>query len=407
MLSIIDRYKKYGIHLNQFRALPDINDGLRPVERRALLGGYKEAKDKMVKSVKIVAAGLVLHPHGDVSFYNTLTKMVNSGFFDKQGNWGSSNKLEPQPAAAMRYTEARLNNYYKEMIFEFINNVDWHTIEIEEEPVYLPTPIPLCFLIDSMNIGIGFGIRSVIPRYTINDLISLTKSIVVDKKHIIIKPYCPGNIVIMEESECEKLLNTGKGKITYRPRYKIDHKSRSIKILGCPATGFSSLLKMLQDRYFPERTATALDNSKKNYVEIEIYVNKNKKCDFDELIKDVMNEITKTINYEILLNDNGKMKLVSVKELLIKNLNNYMKAFYNKLEEENNRLKNKLYEFTVIENIRPYLGNYLKNKMYNVEFIVKDLIDNIPDLKEDILKNLLKQYSIEKIFTASIDANKI
>jgi hypothetical protein len=45
--------------------------------------------------------------------------------------------------------------------------------------------------------------------------------------------------------------------------------------------------------------------------------------------------------------------------------------------------------------------------MYNVEFIVKDLIDNIPDLKEDILKNLLKQYSIEKIFTASIDANKI
>ena len=404
MLSIINRYKKYGKHVNWFRALPGIDDGLRPAERRALVGGFKAAKD-MVKSVKIVAAGLVLHPHGDSAFYDTLTRLVNAGFFDKQGNWGSNEGLEPQPAAAMRYTEARLNSFYKKMIFEFINNVPWEEIEIEEEPKFLPTPVPLCYLLDNINFCIGFGMRTVIPKFKLDDLIKLTKSII-DKKHILIKPYCPGNVVL-KESEVERILNKGEGKVIFQTRHRINKKKRMIKIYGTPIGGFDSLRTMLCNKYFKEGSVSANDNSKGGKIEFEVFVIKNKHCNFSELCRDVVKEITKTVNCKILVNDNNKVRVIGVKEHLIHTLNKYMRVYYSKLECDYKKIDEKMQEFLTIEIIRPYLGDFLKRKIYDIDYIVSDLVERIDNLDGDVLKNLLKKYSIEKLFTASIDVSTL
>lgn len=405
MLSILDRYRKYGKHVNWFRALPGINDGLRPAERRALVGGYKAAKE-MVKSVKIVAAGLVLHPHGDASFYDTLARLVNAGYFDKQGNWGSTEGLTPQTAAAMRYTEARLNSFYKNMIFEFIHDVPWEEIEIEEEPLFLPTPVPLCFLLDNVNIGIGFGIKTVIPRYKLNDLISLTKSIVVDRKPIVIKPYCPGNIVL-KESEVEQLLDSGEGRIVFQTRYRINENNRNIKIYGTPVGGFSSLLSMLENRYFKDGSVSFNDHSEGGKVELEVSVIKNKRCDFTKLCKDVIHEITKPINCKILVNDKNAVRCIGVKEFLIHTLNNYMETYHHRLETDHRKIEDKLYEFRLIEKVRPFIGEYLKQKIYDIEFIVSDILNNIDNLDEKVLRDLMKKYSIEKLFTVSIDVEKL
>ena len=146
-----DRFGKYSKYIIQDRALPDVRDGLKPVQRRILYAMYKEGNTHQKpyrKSAKTV--GNVIgnyHPHGDASVYEAMVRLsqdwkMRMPLIDMQGNNGS---IDNDPAAAMRYTEARLSP----IALELLKDIDKETVQMalnfddtEYEPTVLPAKFP-------------------------------------------------------------------------------------------------------------------------------------------------------------------------------------------------------------------------------------------------------------------------
>src|SRR5256884_873368 len=168
-------YLDYAMSVIVGRALPDIRDGLKPVHRRvlytmSLLGlawnrGYK-------KSARVVGDCMgKFHPHGDSAIYDTLVRMVQDfslryPLIDGQGNFGS---IDGDPAAAMRYTEARMAKIAHEMLadiekdtVDFVPNYD----DNEQEPVVLPARIPNLLVNGSPRIAVGMATHNPPPKPT-------------------------------------------------------------------------------------------------------------------------------------------------------------------------------------------------------------------------------------------------
>lgn len=176
-----DRFGRYSKYIIQDRALPDARDGLKPVQRRILYAMYRDGNtaDKGYrKSAKTV--GLVIgnyHPHGDSSVYDAMVRMsqqwkIREPLIDMQGNNGS---IDDDPAAAMRYTEARLGR----IAANLITDIDKETVEwapnfddTEMEPTVLPARYPH-LLINGIS-GIAAGYATNIPPHNLNEAIDAT-----------------------------------------------------------------------------------------------------------------------------------------------------------------------------------------------------------------------------------------
>ena len=160
------------------RALPDVRDGLKPVHRRVLyaMHGLKLTPNlPFRKCARIVGEVLgKYHPHGDLSVYNALVRMTQSftmghPLIQGHGNFGS---VDNDPAAAMRYTEARMSSFAQDTLFQdiqydtvdFISNFDGN----EVEPVVLPSKVPLMLLNGST--GIAVGLATNIPPHNFSEL---------------------------------------------------------------------------------------------------------------------------------------------------------------------------------------------------------------------------------------------
>lgn len=165
----------YAIAVNLDRAVPDLFDGLKPVQRRILWGASKEAFSKFEKTARVV--GVVMgryHPHGDLSIASAIETMVNhpTPAIQGKGNWGSMTDR----AAAMRYTNCRLSNYGRSFfhpdyintqVSSFVPNYD----DKDVEPVTLPAMLPNVFL--NGGEGIGVGITTLLPTFTPESLIDI------------------------------------------------------------------------------------------------------------------------------------------------------------------------------------------------------------------------------------------
>lgn len=176
-----DRFGKYSKYIIQERALPDVRDGLKPVQRRILYSMFKEgniASKPYRKSAKTV--GNVIgnyHPHGDGSVYDAMTRLsqdwkMSAPLVDMQGNNGS---IDNDPAAAMRYTEARLSP----LAAELLNDIDKDTVlmalnfdDSDFEPTVLPASYPN--LLVNGSTGISAGYATDIPPHNLNEVIDAT-----------------------------------------------------------------------------------------------------------------------------------------------------------------------------------------------------------------------------------------
>lgn len=176
-----DRFGKYSKYIIQERALPDVRDGLKPVQRRILYSMYKEgnlASRPYRKSAKTV--GNVIgnyHPHGDSSVYDAMTRLsqdwkMSAPLVDMQGNNGS---IDNDPAAAMRYTEARLSP----LAAELLNDIDKETVlmalnfdDSDFEPTVLPASYPN--LLVNGSTGISAGYATDIPPHNLNEVVDAT-----------------------------------------------------------------------------------------------------------------------------------------------------------------------------------------------------------------------------------------
>src|SRR5271157_4212261 len=171
-------YLDYAMSVIIGRAIPDVRDGLKPVHRRILYSAYEQGLIPTAgyrKSATIVGDVLgKYHPHGDASVYDAMVRLAQ-GFsmryplIDGQGNYGS---VDGDPAAAYRYTEARLTKLAEEMLadidkdtVDFIPNFD----ESTEEPTVLPTRVP-GLLINGSD-GIAVGMATKIPPHNLTEII--------------------------------------------------------------------------------------------------------------------------------------------------------------------------------------------------------------------------------------------
>lgn len=240
-----DRFGRYSKYIIQERAIPDVRDGLKPVQRRIVYAMNKEGNtfDKAYrKSAKTV--GLVIgnyHPHGDTSVYDAMVRMsqnwkLNLPLIDMHGNNGS---IDNDPAAAMRYTEARLSKISSLLTDDLpYNTVNWtpNYDDSEMEPSVLPCKIPLLLMNGSMGIAAGYATN--IPPFNFNEVINAViyrlkhKRIDSDELYEIIKgPDFPTGGVIYNKNDIVNAMKTGKGKIVLRSKTKTEVGKTSKEII--------------------------------------------------------------------------------------------------------------------------------------------------------------------------------
>lgn len=151
-------YAEYGRYISRFRMIPLNIDCLLPVERRILLIMQRIANRIPVKSLKIDGTVVgELHPHG--SSYSTIVNLVRNGLADKNfSSWGGIG-LKDCPAPASRYTETKIEPWVSKFAFEYIDYVPWEVLELEKEPLYLPSLLPLGLIGDGVINGIKMLFR--------------------------------------------------------------------------------------------------------------------------------------------------------------------------------------------------------------------------------------------------------
>lgn len=231
-----DRFGKYSKYIIQDRAIPDVRDGLKPVQRRILFSMYKEKNtyDKPYKK-SARAVGDVMgkyHPHGDSSIYEAIVRMsqdwkMKEPFVDMQGNNGS---IDGDSAAASRYTEARLSEIANEML----KDIDKDTVAMSPnyddtllEPTVLPSRFPN--LLVNGTTGISAGYATNIPPHNLGEVIDATIYRIdnpnsgLDAIMSFIKgPDFPTGAIIEGMDGIRSAYETGRGKIMIKSRVRIE-----------------------------------------------------------------------------------------------------------------------------------------------------------------------------------------
>ena len=230
-----DNFAKYAKTIIQDRALPDVRDGLKPVQRRILYAMYKDGNtyDKPTKK-SAKAVGNIMgfyHPHGDSSIYDALVRMSqwwknNHCFVEMQGNNGS---MDGDGPAAMRYTEARLSKIAGEMLKDIGKDTVLMSLNYDDsllEPTVLPARFPNLLVNGATGISAGYATN--IPPHNLGEVIDATIKRIEDPNcdlndilKIIKGPDFPTGGVAEGAKGITEALRTGRGKVTVRCKYEI------------------------------------------------------------------------------------------------------------------------------------------------------------------------------------------
>src|SRR5579863_6183563 len=234
-------YLDYAVSVVKGRALPDVCDGQKPVQRRILFAMNEmglAADAKPVKSARVVGDVLgKYHPHGDQSAYDALVRLAQDfsmryPLIDGQGNFGSR---DGDGAAAMRYTEARLNPIARLLLDEidegtvtFMPNYDGTT----QEPKLLPARLPFVLLNGAS--GIAVGMATEVPSHNLREVAAAAVAMIRDPKidharlvELIPGPDFPGGgQIISSQAEIAAAYETGRGSLKVRARWKIEEMAR-------------------------------------------------------------------------------------------------------------------------------------------------------------------------------------
>ncbi len=231
-----DRFGRYSKYIIQERALPDIRDGLKPVQRRILFAmdkdgnTYDKAFRKSAKSVGNIMGNY--HPHGDSSIYEAMVRMsqdwkLREVLIEMHGNNGS---MDGDPPAAMRYTEARLSKLSSELLEDIEKEtVDmvWNFDDTEKEPTVLPAKYPN--LLVNGSTGISAGYATEIPTHNLGEVIDGTIYLIdhptasLEKlMEFIPGPDFPTGGILQGAKELQHAYETGRGKAILRSKTKIE-----------------------------------------------------------------------------------------------------------------------------------------------------------------------------------------
>jgi DNA gyrase subunit A len=233
------RYLTYALSVITSRALPDVRDGLKPVQRRILYGMWNDlnvgADGRYVKSAAVVGEVMKsYHPHGDQSIYDALVRMAQPfslryPLIDGYGNFGS---IDGDPPAAMRYTECRLTRPAETLLVELgQQTVDFRPnyASTTEEPVVLPAQIPNLLVNGAQGIAVGMATN--IPPHNLGEvckaliaLLDNDRELPLEKvlKHVHGPDFPTGGVILNPPAEIQKIYATGQGTLKLRGTFEPD-----------------------------------------------------------------------------------------------------------------------------------------------------------------------------------------
>ena len=232
-------YLDYSMYVILDRALPQIGDGLKPVQRRIIYAMSElglSAGQKPKKSARTVGDVIgKFHPHGDSACYEAMVLMAQDFSYrytviDGQGNWGSTD--DPKSFAAMRYTESRLTPYAKSLLQELAHGtVDWvpNFDGTMDEPVVLPARLPNLLL--NGTTGIAVGLSTDVPPHNLKEVASALIHLIDNPKanvaalmkHIKGPDYPTGGELVSPRDDIKEIYETGGGTLRLRAAYKIEN----------------------------------------------------------------------------------------------------------------------------------------------------------------------------------------
>ncbi len=245
------RYLNYALSVITSRALPDVRDGLKPVQRRILYAMWHDlhvgADSRFIKCAAVVGEVMKsYHPHGDQSIYDALVRMAQSfslrhPLVEGYGNFGS---IDGDPPAAMRYTECRLSPIAEELLRELrAQTVDFRPnyASTTEEPVVLPAQFPN-LLVNGAS-GIAVGMATNIPPHNLKEVCGALVALVDNRelplekilRHIHGPDFPTGGVILNTADEIRQIYAVGQGAIKLRGTYELDpEKANTVLITSIP-----------------------------------------------------------------------------------------------------------------------------------------------------------------------------
>jgi DNA gyrase subunit A len=400
-------YLSYAMSVIVARALPDVRDGLKPVQRRILyamneIGLTHSAKTR--KSAAVVGEVLAkYHPHGDTAVYDTMTRMAQDFSMryptvHGQGNFGS---IDGDSAAAMRYTEAKLSSLAEEMLadidkdtVDFIPNYD----NTKKEPTVLPTKVP--YLLLNGTLGIAVGMATSIPPHNLGEVIDALLYLVEnpdcvteDLLKYIKGPDFPTGGIIYDKKAIAEAYSTGQGKVVTRAKAEIIETKNGEEHIIVTEIPFlvnkSELIKRIAE-LVEEKTIEDIkdlrDESDKDGLRVVIELKKGapSKRVLAKLYK--YTELEKAFYFNVVaLTDNG----LQPKILPLKNI---LEEFLAHRENVVRRRTNFLLEKA---KARAHILEGLKKALDHIDEIIK--IIRASDSKEDAVRNLIKKFDFTEL----------
>ncbi|MBU6383379.1 MAG: DNA topoisomerase IV subunit A [Verrucomicrobia bacterium] len=401
-----DHFVRYASYVILDRAIPNVVDGLKPVQRRILEILWRQSDEKMHKVANMVGQTMQLHPHGDAPIYEALVTLANKNYvLDKQGNFGSL--YTGDPAAAARYIETRLSALARETLFnpditEKIPSYDGRN----EEPVTLPAKIPLLLMQGAEGIAVGMATR-ILP-HNFKELLEAEIAYLEGKNFKIFPDFPTGGI--MDKSEYDK----GYGKVKLRAKIEIkDPKTLVIREI-CYGTTTESLIRSIDEAAKKGKIKIEeINDYTAENVEIEVKLPRGQ---YAEELLDALYGFTEcevSLNSQVMVIKDGLPWETNVHDILAYNAEKLVTFLRRELEIERDRLLEKIF-YKTLERI--FIENRLYKKIETVKTLEKiheTLSESLAPYRKKLLREpthedreKLLQIPIRRISQFDIDRNK-
>jgi len=415
------RYLNYALSVITARALPDVRDGLKPVQRRILFTMWQQnltADVKHRKCAKVVGDVMgSYHPHGDMALYETLVRMAQSfslryPLVDGSGNFGS---LDGDSAAAMRYTECRLARVSDEMLSEieqttvpFRPNYDG----TKTEPVVLPARIPN--LLVNGTTGIAVGMATNVPPHNLNEVCTALIKLL-DNEDLSSAQLCryikgpdfpTGGQILNSQEELKEIYKTGSGSIRLRGTWDIGPETRSTKTIYIDSAPYTvnkaQLVERIADVVMSRKLPQLLDVKDLSTEDVRIAIEMKKDADEKMIMAYLFKHTPLQINYAVNLTcliptenpEVGRPERLDLKQILWHFLHFRLEVVTKRLEHELAALRKRIHILEGFEKVFDALDEIIK-------LIRKS------DGKSDAAEKIMKRFDLDADQTDAILELKI
>jgi topoisomerase-4 subunit A len=389
-----ENFLEYTSYVIRERAIPDINDGLKPVQRRILQTLFNMDDGRFHKVANVVGETMKLHPHGDASIFAALVNLANKGFLiETQGNFG--NIFTGDQASAARYIECRLTPLAKEVLFnkdltEYEESYDGRMLE----PVTLPAKIPMLLLLGAEGIAVGMATK--IMPHNFRELLEAQKNILQDKEFTLYPDFIKKGFLDVSQYE------DGNGKLRCRAKIEeVNEKTIVIKEIPFSTTTESLIDSVEKAAKAGKLKITSINDYTAEEVEVEIKLARG------IYAKDTIKALYAFTDCEVSISPNLTLikeevpETSTVSEVLRHNTTKLVADLTKELEIELGRLLEKLHsrkleQIFIEERLYKQIE---EEKSYNG--VVKTVSASLLPYREELVRDVSKE-DVEKLLEIRI-----